>query len=142
MPHRFPATVHFSAQLRAPAKKLPLMAVLVLGLAVAASGALPAPARAQTGPGSIQIAAQGSPDLYQGCNSVIVQAPVGTVWPDIVAHFSDPTAVRVLWQYNNGLRRYQAVYFADADAPIDGYPVSVLPVQALFACVSAAGSVS
>lgn len=115
-------------------------------VAAAAAAALLAPGamsghstvRAQSGPATIQIEAQ---PVYQGCNSIVVMAPFGTVWPDIIAHFSDPSTVSAIWKYNNDLQRYQALYFADPDALLDGLATTTAFVQSMFVCVSADGSV-
>src|SRR5581483_286957 len=39
--------------------------------------------------------------LYRGCNSIVVSAPPGTAWSDVVAHIADPATVRGVWQFDN-----------------------------------------
>ncbi len=98
----------------------------------------PTMTRAQTAPTTIQIEAQ---PVYQGCNSIVVISPTGTVWQDIVNRFSDPTTVSAIWKYNNDLQRYQALYFADTDALTDGPATTTAYVLSMFVCISADGSV-
>jgi hypothetical protein len=93
----------------------------------------------QAFPEAVTIAAQ---NVYRGCNSIVVQAPFGTPWPDIVAHFSDPSTVQGVWRYANGEQHYRAVYFPNPAAPVDGPETTDVPVQGLFFCVTEDGAVS
>ena len=115
-----------------------LVAVLVLLVCCGVASRSMARVRAQTEPTAIEIEAQ---PLYQGCNSIVVHAPLGTVWPDIVAHFSDPAAVQAIWKFDNDEQRYLALYFPDPGALIDGKPSTTAFVLAMFVCISADGSV-
>ena len=93
---------------------------------------------AQTGPTTIVIAAQ---NVYRGCNSIVVQAPLGTPWPEIVARSSNPDDVEGVWQFDNGEQRYRGRYFKLTNAPIDEPTSTVAFVQGLFFCVDADGTV-
>lgn len=93
----------------------------------------------QDGPTAITIQPQ---PLYRGCNSIVVSAPPGTSWAEIVEHITEPATVRGVWQFDNAAQRYHGVYFPGSTAPTDGAPTSTAPIFGLFFCVSADGSVS
>jgi hypothetical protein len=117
-----------------------LPGALALVVLVMVSLAAHAPAgHAQTPPPAIAIAAQ---PVYRGCNSIVVRAPVGTPWSAIVTRFSDPSAVLVLWRFDNPSQRYQGIYFKDANAPLDGPPSAIVTAFAVWACLSANGRVA
>ncbi len=122
-------------RLRSHRPLLILAAAAFLALSVFAGSTA---ARAQTPPTTIRIEAQ---PVYQGCNSIVVIAPLGTGWSDIVNHFSDPTTVSAIWKYNNDLQRYQALYFPEPTALTDGPVTTVAFVQGMFVCVTADGTV-
>ncbi len=97
------------------------------------------PVAAQTAPTAIVITAQ---PLYRGCNSFVVQAPASTAWRDIVGRVADPSTVIGAWRFDNPSQRYQAVYFKDPQAPLDGPAATVATRFSVWVCVSAAGSVA
>lgn len=113
-------------------------AAVTVSLALFAA-ALGTPARAQTPAAGITIRAQ---QVYRGCNDLVVQAPAGTSWTSIISHFSDPTTVLGMWRFDNPTQRYQALYFKNAAAPLDGPPSSTAPTFAIWACIGANGSIS
>ncbi|HLZ70906.1 MAG TPA: hypothetical protein VKV26_13470 [Dehalococcoidia bacterium] len=96
-------------------------------------------APAQQGPTAITIEPQ---PVYRGCNSIVVTAPLGTSWKEIVERFADPSTVRGVWQFDNVAQRYHGVYFPSSTAPTDGPASSAASVMGLFFCVSADGSIS
>lgn len=93
----------------------------------------------QDEPAAISIQSQ---PLYRGCNSIVVNAPLGSSWAEIVDHIADPSTVRGVWQFDNAAQRYHGVYFPGSNAPTDGAPTTASPIFGLFFCVSADGSVS
>lgn len=109
-----------------------------IAVCAAIAGAAPG-AGAQTGPATIVIAAQ---NVYRGCNSIVVQAPLGTPWPEIVARFSDPEGVESVWQFDNAEQLYRGRYFKLPNAPIDEPTSTVAFVQGLFVCIAADGAVA
>jgi len=76
--------------------------------------------------------------LFRGCNEVITPASIANNTPIAteVAAVSGTQVVSV-WQFNNSLRAFQALFFSMAGAPVDRSTVG--PLQSIFICVSSDG---
>ena len=92
-----------------------------------------------SGARDVQIEAQ---TLYRGCNDIVVIAPAGTAWSDILAHVADPTVVLAMWKLDNPAQRYRAEYFGNSDAPLDGDDTVSEERQGIWFCVSGQTSIS
>ncbi|HZU77386.1 MAG TPA: hypothetical protein VFA70_11520 [Dehalococcoidia bacterium] len=117
---------------------LALLQLIVAAIVGALAPGARMPILAAPAAGNVTIQPQ---PVYQGCNDLVVHADVGTPWQDVLAHFSDPSSVFAVWQFNNLRQRYLGIYFADPSAPTDGPSAVDVPIFAIFACVSHDGSV-
>ncbi|MHB8576390.1 MAG: hypothetical protein ACYDCQ_13775, partial [Dehalococcoidia bacterium] len=78
--------------------------------------------------------------LSRGCKEVITgpTTPLAATATQVVALVSPSSAVVSIWQFNNSLHAFQALYFSTAGAPTD--IASVGPNQSIFICVSGAAT--
>jgi hypothetical protein len=73
--------------------------------------------------------------LSRGCNEVVVNANGGLTAQQVLALASTPGNVVSIWQYNNSLHAFQALYFSTSGAPTDISSVGA-GSQSVFYCVS------
>jgi hypothetical protein len=73
--------------------------------------------------------------LTRGCNEVVVNANGGLTAQQVLALASTPGNVVSIWQYNNSLHAFQALYFSTSGAPTDISSIGA-GSQSVFYCVS------
>ncbi|MHB8575868.1 MAG: hypothetical protein ACYDCQ_11130, partial [Dehalococcoidia bacterium] len=78
--------------------------------------------------------------LSRGCNEVITGPTTSAAASaTVILGLVSPSSVVVsIWQFNNSLHAFQALYFSTAGAPTD--ISSVGPNQSIFICVSGAAT--
>jgi hypothetical protein len=82
-----------------------------------------------------------SSSLTRGCNEVVVNAGNGMTSAQVLA-LANPTAnVVSIWQFNNSLHAFQALYFNTAGAPTDISSIGA-GSQSVFYCVSGSTAVT
>ncbi len=77
-----------------------------------------------------------------GCNEVVIGNGVGAVTQatTIVTLVQPSGIVNSIWQYNNPLHVYLAIYFASPGAPVDA--TTAVANQSVFICVTGGGAAS
>ena len=73
--------------------------------------------------------------LTRGCNEVVINAGAGLTAAQVLALASPSSNVVSIWQFNNSLHAFQALYFNTAGAPTDIGSVGA-GSQSVFYCVS------
>jgi hypothetical protein len=79
--------------------------------------------------------------LTRGCNEVVINAGAGLTQAQVLALASPSSVVVSIWQFNNSLHAFQALYFNTAGAPTDISSVGG-GSQSVFYCVSGSTNVT
>jgi hypothetical protein len=82
-----------------------------------------------------------SASLTRGCNEVVLNAGNGLTQAQVLALASPTANVVSIWQFNNSLHAFQALYFNTAGAPTDISSIGA-GSQSVFYCVSNTTSVT
>jgi hypothetical protein len=86
-------------------------------------------------------AAAATVTLTRGCNEVVINAGAGMTAQQVLALASPTSSVVSIWQFNNSLHAFQALYFNTAGAPTDISSIGA-GSQSVFYCVSNTTSVT